>query len=687
MPSALNQEQLDRIELNIRRRLRDEPEMHQRTELELRRGLKSIGEYRRVLRDRTAGGIAANVAKGAVKSVPELVELAAKAVELPRRGLKAGLELLRQPRENARALPYAGEVIEAMANVGPGLVEKGLGAPARELRRMAPNRGTTSELVGSILGAGGLMGGARAAAGKAILPEVLGTAGSAAGGAIGNEAGGSGGALVGALSGGIAGPALRPRTVGNLARTLIAGPRQSRQRAMANLDQNMEQNIAPNLAQVAESGPQRTVATLLQRLPGSNALVTKQAVKLADDAERRMRQIVNSPIRDRGAAGAVIERGYDKYMDRMKAAFDKRFGVMDSEVEQLLRAKLPNASVPLDKTKQAMEQLISAWHLKPELMEAWAASPKLLKMAQTLAVESGVPWPVFRAMRTQLGSQLRKKQFVMDVPKGEIKKLYGAMADDLTDVLGRLGGRNLVGKYSSLVADYRKHGRLVDDVIHKIGGKKHDQIWKSILGRRDPDGGAVKAILEPLTAPERELVVGAFFNRMGIPPGSVGARWDFSTFMTRWTNTIEDNAALRKVLLSTPRLQRYGKDLTAFKNIMKQYDSRARIFRNTSGTAPAGIGMAALFFGVSGLASGSPLLLSTAATAGGISIATRLMASPTFLRLALKTHRVPPAALPGHFLRMDAALRSAEPGRDEEIDDLMQRIRQYMQAAQQGQPQ
>jgi hypothetical protein len=216
-------------------------------------------------------------------------------------------------------------------------------------------------------------------------------------------------------------------------RSAVAGS--SARREAARQSQALLQAGNPNapmtLGQVAEGGMARTIEGGLRNIPGASGTFQRVLGEQADGMSQRATRIADG-ISGGGtptSAGATVQRGISE-------GFVPRFKATANDLYKKVLAQVPGET-PIFPTKSIMlaaEQGNLAASARP--LSDNISSPKVAGILEDLAatVESspkGVPFEVLKELRSRLGAMLSGDEMVADVNLRDVKRLYGALSDDM----------------------------------------------------------------------------------------------------------------------------------------------------------------------------------------------------------------------------------------------------------------
>lgn len=541
-------------------------------------------------------------------------------------------------------IPRASQVIQDVTGIGRGgQMEPGI---ARDIVQATGEAIPASVAVGGALtGAAsrlpaftqaseGVIPGVIRAAGQAtpaqnVVYGALGGGGAVAGKEIGQAAGGDVGGAVGEIVGGIAAPMI-PGLASAAGRGAVSS-------VFGAKDQGKARQIAEDFATFdakptvglvsGRPGLQATETVMGSAMGGSPIAAARDDIATAMQA--KLKRIAGSISDVRGAeeAGLVVQKGIagkGGFIDRWK---DNQ-AVLWGKADQLIT---PQGPVPLENTRSALDSLVQGGRFGAIL-----DNPKLAEIKQALDEGATLQYDEVRKLRSQLGAMLSNPSLVADIPKGEVKRVYGALTDDIR-ALSAPG--SAAAQAFDRANKYTKLGhKRIDDYLEGIAKKVNtDEVFASIA--RGGEGvKRLNSIKRSLKPDEWDVVASNVVSRLGrASPGqqvaegaqAEGDVFSIAKFATDW----ERLGPARKVLFSGgTNTNKYANDLNAIARAAGAYKQAAAQGANYSGTAQAGARIGAASGIATAVFTGQPLV--AAAVLGSIGsnyAASSLMTNPRFV--------------------------------------------------------
>lgn len=512
------------------------------------------------------------------------------------------------------------------------------------------------------------------------LQAVSGATGSGASSATREGGGGTGAQVTAGLAGGLT-PAGVTAGLPALARGGIRGGEAGRQRVAENIRAFGQAGTSPSVGQATESGLMRGAEQTLSRLPGGAGVMNRRAQQQAEEIGAGLEQTAAglSQRTTAGEAGRSVQRGIQGrggFIEQRRQVADQLY----NEVDQFMPAA---SAVPLTNTQTALTRLTgltpgaestTAMLNNPKLTQIKNALGEDLLANQAMTGQSTIPYEAVKELRSRVGRMLQGSELIADVPKAELKQLYGALSQDLEAAATAAGpeAKRAVDRANNYWKALQGRVDVLDAAINKNGGpeKVFNALWS---GAKDGDT-TLRAVVQSLPREGQRDLTAAFVRRLGrANPGAQTAEGDaFSsqTFLTNW-NRLSPEA--KRTLFD-----RHGANFSANMDRIAKVASNLRegssTFANPSGTAAAGAQIAGITSFVTSLATGNPgLAAGIAATAGGSNLWARAMTNPRFVAWLAEQTKAPIGAIPAQM----NVLRGIAERQDEpelaEVADLIER--------------
>lgn len=536
-------------------------------------------------------------------------------------------------------------------------------------------------LVGTGLSMGaGLAAGAPQLAEQPLMQAVSAILGSGSQ-SVAKEAGaGPTGQLAAGLVGGIA-PGLAAAGASALTRGAFRGGEAGRQAVQEAIDDFAAAGTTPSVGQATQSRALRAAETTLSRAPGGAGPMVRAAEDQADEIGARIAQYADdlAPKTSPTSAGRTIEQGIagpGGFVDRFKAKSRELYDAVD----QFLSADTP---VPL-KSTQAFLERAAAPTKGAEKTSALLANPRLGAIGEALgadlAANNGVlPYEAAKTLRTRVGEMISNAGLVSDVPKGELKRLYAALSQDIrVQAATNPKAAATLRRAENFYRSGRDRLDRVEAVVDKAGGP--EKIFQAATSGTREGASTLRSVMQSLKPEESRVVASAVVRRLGRANPSaqndVGDVFSTERFLTNW-NGMSPEAKSALFGRMTPQ---FRSNMDKIAKVASNLREGSGVFKNPSGTAQAlsnqttsaGIAMAALT-GHLGIAAGG------AATVAGANGAARLMTNPRFVGWLAKQTELPKGAFLGQVGNLATM---AKRNNDDELAEVAEALKQSQQQTQ-----
>lgn len=523
-----------------------------------------------------------------------------------------------QPGLGRDVVRSAGEAVPSALAVGAGL---------RSAAGQLPAMASGSESIGA--GALRQLGQSTPAAdaGYAAL--------SGAGSEIGQAVGGEPGALVGA----IAAPAAAATVVNapSIFRSFFTGGDPSV--VAKNIDDFASFGETPTTGMATGSTGVQAFENVSSKAIGGAPLARKSE-KIAESMRNRLSQIADDISLKEGAetAGLEIKKGITGrggFLDRFRTKSSALWNEFDSKVS-------PDQAVTPNNTFEALDRLVRGGEVG-QLLD----NPKLVQMRQVLSEANNLTYKDLRDLRSSIGQKIANNELISDIPRAELKQIYGALSEDIKSVAETTGDEAIQAFRRANTFTRVGHNR-VDDYLERIVNKVEPEKIFQAITKGGEGTKTINAFKRSLKPDEWEVVVSNVVRRLGratsgqqnaVGDDATGDAFSIAKFVTDWDRL---GPARKSIFSGSEKIDKYGEDLNRIARAASTIKESAKAAANASGTAQAGSRIAA----GTGLASGVALADPTILTMTGASIAmnnmgARLMSNPKFVSWLAKSSKIP----------------------------------------------
>ncbi|MFC4822231.1 hypothetical protein ACFO6Q_18030 [Dokdonella ginsengisoli] len=533
----------------------------------------------------------------------------------------------------------------------------------------------------ALVGTGLMMGGGLAAGAPQMAAQPLSQAASTLTGSAAQEIAKARGATEGeqtlaALAGGL-GPSVAAAAGGAALRGAVRGGEQSRQAMQSTIDAFQTAGTTPTVGQATEGRTAQALESLLARVPGSAGVMAKFAGKQADQIGDAVRAnadglAVNA---NPAAAGRAIERGIagpggfvERFKSQARDLYDRVDQFMPGDTQVPLRATQSFFARVSTPTKGA--EATSALLANPKLSAIGNALDEDMKSALAAGGQSGqLPYEAVKQLRTRVGEMIANAGLVSDVPRGELKQLYGALSQDIRNQAARdpkaFAATNRAENYYRAGMDRLER---VEAVVDRAGGP--EKVFQAALSGTREGASTLHGVMQSLKPEEAKIVTSAVVRRLGSANPSaqneLGDAFSTESFLTNWNKL---SGAAKQVLFDRMG-PTFRNDLDQIAKATSNVRDGSMVFRNPAGTAGAATQATTAATAVTALLSGHyGAAAGIVAGVAAANLSARLMTNPTFVRWLARQTTVPVHALPS---QVSVLANMAERGSDPDLTDAAQ---------------
>lgn len=487
-------------------------------------------------------------------------------------------------------------------------------------------------------------------------------AGSELGGELGEEIAGPEGRAAGEMLGSVVAPLSIPSKLGGagaLSSTIRRTIRPDAQKIASTIDDFKAVGSTPTVGQATGSPGLQSAENLSAKVAGGSPIV-RSAKNVQDNIQKRLRILADTASSKEGldVAGRTLKSGITGqggFIDRFQARSSSLWGKVDDLIA-------PDSVTSMANTKEALNKLVSTGDFAKVLN-----NPKLAQLKGIIDDATGTPsFQELRSLRSTVGRELAGTDLSPDIPRAQLKQLYGALSNDVRAV-AEASSPAAVRAWTRANNHTRAGHERLGSYVERIANKGDLQKVYEAVVRGTEDVATINAFKRSLKPEEWNVVASNALRQMGkANPGQQNAEGDaFSVakFLTDW-NRLGPKA--RKAIFSgTPQLNKLGKDLDKIARVSESVKESAKAAANPSGTGQAIINTSA------GLTAAGATLSGNVPLAGGIlsvvaanNSAARLMTSPRFVNWLARTPN-DPAKLQAHLSALETVAKNSN------IDDAM----------------
>lgn len=508
----------------------------------------------------------------------------------------------------------AGEAVPAALAVGSAL---------RQGASSLPAMGQASESIGA---------GALRQLGSTTATQDAGFAAlSGAGGAVGQDIGGDTGEIIGA----VAAPAtiaLAPQAAKSALKGIFGNPETGQ--ASRIIDDFASIGEVPTVGMASGSQALQQAETVSSSVMGGGAL-RKKSESIASNMQKRLANIADDLSTKEGAEAAGLEikkgiQGKGGFLDRFRSTSSVLWNKADSMIDD-------SKPVSLDNTRAILGQIVRGDKVG-EILD----NPKLVQLKSVIDETGDVDYSTLKSLRSSIGQKIGNNELISDIPRAELKRVYGALTQDIKTAAQSVGGGAL--KAFERANKYTRTGHdRVDDYLERISTKVEPEKIFQAVAKGGEGTQTINAVKRSLKPEEWEVVASNVVRRMGRSTSgnqtAEGDAFSVDKFVTDWDKL---GSAKKALFSGSQKLDSYGEDLAKIARVASTVKQSSKQGANYSGTAQAASRIAAGTGLATGVLSASPTILGL--TAGSIAMNTagaRLMSNQNFVKWLAQSAKIP----------------------------------------------
>lgn len=349
------------------------------------------------------------------------------------------------------------------------------------------------------------------------------------------------GGSLGAATGNIATPAIKgaanvliKKPVQKLLQKTLVG---SADNAAEKLAQLSDLGLQPTLDMISDKNITKAAANTLGNTPGGSDIMQKAAERNLGAIQQNLGDIISQytggkgTLTPQGMGGAIregIEKTQGRYENISQQLFDRlnkslspeaktapinTMGLRKSRMEEAVAKELP--SVASSVQNQNVTNLLD--NLVKDISNGPGQAPKEISAEALMNA------------RSRVGRLLN--QGGTDWDKGELKRLYGSLSEDISQAV-RQGGPKAENAFTRATKFEKNYQQNVRPTLDEILSKDTDeQIFKLATKDNKLGGQQIKKIFNNIDPEQRNLVAGSFLSRLSkkgeeLSPKHMATQWD-----------------------------------------------------------------------------------------------------------------------------------------------------------------
>lgn len=589
---------------------------------------------------------------------------------------------------NYLASKVTGQPYQSMSDATNRLLDQaGLAQPETAGERVGSDVGRAITGTGLTMGAGALTARAPGMVGKfgemlSAGPKVQIASATTGAGASGvtRESGGGQGAQTAAGIIGAFSPAAANASAAQLTRLAARGGEAGRKALESNIRTFRDAGTEATVGQATERPYLMGAESLLAKAPGGAGVMGRTAIAQQEGIGGRVEDLANQLSTKTGpmVAGRAIDRGVTGeggFLESFRAKSGELYANVDKFIPPQSPIKAPRTQAIL---AQAASPIPGAVNLS-----AMLSNPKLAgireALEQDLTTNNGViPYEALKQVRSKVGEMISDSGLVTDIPTKALKRLYGALSDDMGLAVQKTGNPQAVQAFTRANSHFRAgmdRIEVLNSVLGRQGGP--EAVFNAALSGSREGATKLRAVMQSLPPESQKVVTATLVRRMGRAVNSkqdeLGEEFSVGTFLTNWNAMSKEarNAAFG----------RFGPKYAANMDQIARATAISRkgsaMFANPAGTAAASVQIGTLGTVVWSLLSGHP---GTAAAVGAGMVSVNRMAkamtNPKAVEWLANTTRMPIENIGNQAIVLS---RLADQEKDEDLKQLADQLAQVAQ--------
>lgn len=200
-------------------------------------------------------------------------------------------------------------------------------------------------------------------------------------------------------------------------------------------------------------------------------------------------------------------------------------------------------------------------------------SPGLVKLRTEILDnidEGSLNFERLKEIRSLIGNKISSKSLLDDFSQGELKRIYGALSKDLTEI-ARGAGPEAFKSMAAANRFYKFGANKIENVLDKIRNVENGRIIKFLQNANEVDSQYILGLKRALKPNEFSLVQKNIIEELGkIPPKQRGLEegieeiFSSEAFLNNWASL---NKQAKKTLFSSPYYKGLSDDLNYLANV------------------------------------------------------------------------------------------------------------------------
>ena len=437
----------------------------------------------------------------------------------------------------------------------------------------------------------------------------------------------------------------------------------------------------PSVGQASGDGVRQGIETLSSKVFGGQPI--RRALDSTTNKMKTRLQAIASDLSTKEGddiAGLTITRGIKGdggFVDRFQSKSGELWKAVDDKIGDSSESSINATRKLLDETvrNDSFGQILNNPKLSglKQVFDDVIGSTRINQVTQTRETVTTVPYATLKSLRSQVGEMLGGKELISDIPRSQLKRLYGALSKDIKEVAQRSGALKDFTRANNFTrAGHTRLDNFVEKTVNK--GQLEDVFKAATRGREGIQ--TINAVKRSLKPEEWEVIVSNVIRKMGRATSGqqdeLGEAFSVSKFLTDWDKL---GKAKKALFSGSQKLNEYSKNLDTIARVSRKFKDDVKAMANPSGTAQALINTGLAGGGGASLAFGNANAL--AMIVGGVAInnlSARLVTNPRFVKWLAQSATT--KNLPSHITRLSAVASASSADEQEAILSLLETLKQ-----------
>lgn len=301
--------------------------------------------------------------------------------------------------------------------------------------------------------------------------------------------------------------------------------------------------------------------------------------------------------------------------------------------------------------------------------------PAAVQKQLQAAAQGTLPYSAVKDLRSRIGSMLASTDLLSDIPKAELKQMYGALSQDLKNAVTTADKSGKAIKAWNDANKYTKAGhQRVDEFLQGITDKiTPEQAYSAVMSGSDQGSTKLRTVLKSLNPEQRQALSATVIDKMGQAVASkqneAGNVFSIDSFLTRYNKLDKSSKAF---LFSDPNTRSSMDKIVTAANAIKESSG---VNKNYSGTAQASIKAGALASVGGMLLAGNPVMALQSGTGIGLNAAfSRAMNNPKFVNWLAEPATMKPEQTQQQLIRLIQSMKNATPQDKQDIQTIVDSV-------------